>query len=109
MLFSRRLISVCSLNKPKERVTKLNVNTSTRLYEFFKNAHNINDVAKIQPKNLRNTDESRYPLAQLVDTVVKPRGFGDFFIKSSSSHEKKTKGVWFSRADAGIVSWDVST
>ena len=55
----------------------------TRLYEFFKNAHNINDVAKIQPKNLRNTDESWYPLAQLVDPVVKPRGFGDFFIKSN--------------------------
>ena|SRR3990167_3809896 len=55
----------------------------TRLYEFFKNAHNINDVAKIQAKNLRNTDESRYPFAQLVDPVVKPRGFGDFFIKSS--------------------------
>ena len=40
-------------------------------------------MAKIQPKNLRNTDESRYPFAQLVDPVVKPRGFGDFFIKSS--------------------------
>ncbi|OGV48710.1 MAG: hypothetical protein A3F46_06465 [Legionellales bacterium RIFCSPHIGHO2_12_FULL_42_9] len=50
---------------------------------FFKNAHNINAVAKIQPKNLRNTDESRYPFAQLVDPVVKPRGFGAFFIKSS--------------------------
>ena|SRR3990167_5959025 len=57
----------------------------TRLYDFFKNAHNINAVAKIQPKNLRNTDESRYPFAQLMDPVVKPRGFGVFFIKSSVS------------------------
>ncbi|OGV43458.1 MAG: hypothetical protein A3F46_00990 [Legionellales bacterium RIFCSPHIGHO2_12_FULL_42_9] len=39
-------------------------------------------IAKIQPKNLRNTDESRYKFAQLVDPVVKLRGFGDFFIKS---------------------------
>src|SRR3990167_1136935 len=55
----------------------------TRLYDFFKNAHNINDVAKIQPKNCRNTDEIRYPFAQLVDPMVKPRGFEAFFIKSS--------------------------
>ncbi|OGV49878.1 MAG: hypothetical protein A3F46_06905 [Legionellales bacterium RIFCSPHIGHO2_12_FULL_42_9] len=45
----------------------------TRLYDFFKNAHNTNDVAKIQAKNLRNTDESRYPFTQLVDPVVKPQ------------------------------------
>ncbi|OGV52091.1 MAG: hypothetical protein A3F46_08230 [Legionellales bacterium RIFCSPHIGHO2_12_FULL_42_9] len=48
---------------------------------FFKNAHNINDMVKIQPKNRRNTDESRYPFAQLMCPVVKPRGFGDFVIR----------------------------
>jgi len=48
------------------------VRSVTQLYDFFKNEHNINDLAKIQPKNLRNTDESRYPFAQLVDPVVKP-------------------------------------
>ncbi|OGV42761.1 MAG: hypothetical protein A3F46_00770 [Legionellales bacterium RIFCSPHIGHO2_12_FULL_42_9] len=71
-----------SLSRPNGDLFKC----SNSNHEFFKNAHNINDVVKIQPKNLRNTDESRYPFAQLVDPVVKQRGFGDFFIKSRIKH-----------------------
>ena len=48
---------------------------------FFKNAHNINDLDKIQPKNLRNTDESRYPFAQLVGPAVDAAGIRSFFHK----------------------------
>src|SRR3990167_8729016 len=78
----------------------------TRLYEFFKNAHNINDVAKIQAKNLRNTDESRYPFAQLVDPAVKPRGFKKLRFTLISSRlaysntdwvgpsQKRNSGTW---------------
>ena len=70
---------------PIEALQETNHSLELELAQL-KNEHNINDLAKIQPKNLRNTDESRYPFAQLVDPVVKPRGFGDFFIKSSDSY-----------------------
>ena len=38
---------------------------------------------KMQVKTPRITDESRYPFEHPVDPVVKPRGFGMFFIKPS--------------------------
>ena len=55
---------------------------TARLYEFYKLALNKTYMLKKMTQYLRITDESRYPFEHHVDPVVKPRGFGVFFIKS---------------------------
>ena len=48
----------------------------------------------IRPKNFRDPDESRYLFERFVGPVIKLRGFGAFFIKSSLGGYKKLKRLY---------------